>query len=97
MGDWAEYEIEKEEGFCEDENDKSWEESKKDKRLSNTQWSTNYLVSQGIEFESKNKGSHLVLKDFDFWPATGLFICKQTKKQRRGVKHLVNMIKERNT
>jgi hypothetical protein len=88
MGEYADYEVEKSECL---ENDFDFE-YKKDKRKSNTEWSTKYLIDNKIQFESKNGGAHLVLEDYDFWPATGLFISKATKQKGRGVKKLVKKI-----
>lgn len=67
---------------------------KKDKRKSNTEWSTKYLIDNKIEFQSKNGGSHLVLKDYDFYPSTGLFIHKTTKEKFRGIKNLIKRLKK---
>ena len=67
----------------------------KAKRAKNTSDSTKRLEQEGIEFESKNWGAHLVVQGkhevFDFWPSTGLFISRTTGKRRRGV---FNLIKE---
>ncbi len=92
MGEYADYEVERQEGLGSFGYDEDWKEFKKDRKKSNTIWSTNYLKEKGIEFESKNNGAHLALKDYDFWPATGLFIHKTTKEKGRGVKNLVNKI-----
>lgn len=65
---------------------------KKEKREENTRSSTEVLRSQGIVFESKNNGAHLIVGDFDFWPSTGLFIHRKTKKKGRGVFNLIEKV-----
>ena len=84
MGDMAE-------GF------RAMNEYKKEKRKSNAQWSTNYLIEQGIEFESKNGGAHLIVshndKIADFWPSTGKFQVRGSGRYLRGVKQLIKVMK----
>lgn len=56
---------------------RDWSEIKKKKRQLNLTYPTNLLIEQGIEFESKNGGVHLIVKAddtlIDFWPSTGFF------------------------
>ena len=92
MGEWAEYEIEREESG---EKYREEYEEKKAKRKSNLEWSTNYLKKMGVKFESRNNGIHLIIGEFDFWPSTGKFISRKTKKKSRGVKNLVNILKQK--
>lgn len=57
------------------------------KRRENTAASTAMLREAGVEFESKNGGTHLiVMGKIDFWPGTGLWIERGTDRRRRGVR-----------
>lgn len=70
------------------------EQRSKDKRAMNRAASPKYLERQGIKFESRNEGAHLIVDGrVDFWPGTGLWIVKEGNKRGRGVKHLANWIK----
>ncbi len=73
---------------------RDWDQSKKEKKQSNLQWSTQHLADQGgVAFQSKNGGVHLIVKGrdetIDFWPSTGKFICRKSGKSGRGVKNLL--------
>lgn len=73
-------------------------ELKKERRASNTEKSTQLLIDAGIEFESKNGGAHLVVNQAqglkaDFWPSTGLWQIRGSKKQSRGVFNLIKFAK----
>lgn len=68
------------------------EESRK-KKERNKIMSTNNLISNKVRFESKNNGNHLVVENtYDFWPSTGVFINRKTKKKSRGVRELLNLV-----
>ena len=68
-------------------------EYSRDKRLSNKLKSTMILRSKGVEFHSKNNGSHLIVDSgdglIDFWPSTGKYQIRKTKRFGRGVKNLL--------
>ncbi len=53
-------------------------DSSKERRQHNKQSSTQILLDNRIDFESHNKGGHLVVHVggdvVDFWPSTGLWI-----------------------
>jgi len=70
-------------------------EYNKCKRTSNTEKSTKILMQNNIKYVSNNNGVHLIVTGknglYDYWPSTGLFIDRQTKKRRRGV---FNLLKE---
>jgi len=70
---------------------------KKAKRKSNTCSSTKVLQDQGVDFESKNNGAHLIVrrldKVIDFWPSTGIWIDRATKTKKRGVFELLKYLK----
>jgi hypothetical protein len=69
-------------------------EAGKLKRASNRELSADYLKAYGISFESKNNGAHLiVMNKIDFWPGTGRWIVRATKKRGFGVKNLVKRLK----
>jgi GH35 family endo-1,4-beta-xylanase len=68
---------------------------KKMKRADNTRKSTALLKRFHIEFESKNNGAHLIVSDYNFWPSTGLFENRITKRTGRGVYNLIKKLKEK--
>ena len=74
-----------------------WRQFKKENRASNTQSSTDFLLKNGISFQSKNGGAHLVVfagnNDIDFWPSTGLWIVRGEKKRQGGVRNLIAYVK----
>ncbi len=75
------------------------EEGKK-KRASNLASSTQILIDNGINFESKNHGVHLVVKHndkiADFWPSTGKFTIRGEVGYHRGIKNLLNKLGQAN-
>ncbi|AZS50682.1 hypothetical protein DM558_07770 [Entomomonas moraniae] len=76
---------------------RDWSEIKKKKRQSNLAYSTNLLIEQGIAFESKNGGVHLIVKAddtlIDFWPSTGFFTNRKAKRSGRGVRNLIKLVR----
>lgn len=68
----------------------------RERRESNRKSSADMLTANRIKFESKNNGAHLVIalhdRTIDFWPGTGLFTDRKTKKNGRGVYNLVKKI-----
>ena len=65
------------------------QEASQQRRASNRDNSAAMLRANGVQFESKNGGAHLVVRDgigriFDFWPGTGLWlkIDKPNRQQR---------------
>lgn len=69
-------------------------EAGKKKRARNRENSAALLEEAGIKFESKNLGAHLIVEGrYDFWPGTGLWIKRGTKRKRRGVHKLIEQIK----
>ena len=74
---------------------KAMRELSQEKRERNRAASTAILRRVGIPFESKNDGAHLiVLYAIDFWPGTGLWIVRKTKKKGRGVRNLLAIIRK---
>jgi len=63
------------------------------KRSNNRISSTEILKDKGIEFKSHNGGIHLIVSGrdglIDFWPSTGKFIMRDSKKEGRGVRNLL--------
>lgn len=55
------------------------------------------LTRNGIEFEEKNGGVHLVVthkgKVADFWPTTGRFCVRGTGQYKRGVRLLIRIMR----
>lgn len=77
-----------------------WEEYKKErqhKREANRASSPEMLTKADIRFQSRNGGAHLIIAHgdtfIDFWPGTGLWIPRDTKRKSRGVKKLISYVK----
>ena len=72
---------------------KAWNEVRKAKKLNNMESSTEILDGRGIEFETKNGGTHLIVqhngKVADFWPSTGKYNVRGSSKYKRGVYNLI--------
>ena len=63
-----------------------------EKKKSNLDYALNTLKEKRIPFRKNNGGIHLVIDcRFDYWPTTGKFINRVTKKKGRG---LINLLKE---
>lgn len=71
------------------------EESQR-RRKRNREGSADLLKQNGVQFESKNGGAHLIVEGtkstIDFWPGTGKFITRDGKRGR-GVKNLLKFCK----
>lgn len=66
-----------------------------DKRAANREQSAKMLQDAGIPFDSHNHGAHLIVDGrYDFWPGTGLWIERSTKKDGRGVHSLMKHVKQ---
>lgn len=51
------------------------------------------LTELGIPFTEKNGGVHLIVAArWDYWPSTGLWICRTTKRSERGIRSLIKEI-----
>lgn len=74
------------------------QERSRQKRASNRESSAKRLAAEGIDFETKNDGAHLIVtangRTVDFWPGTGLWIERGTQGQKRGVQRLINELKK---
>ena len=87
----------------ENEVNEMWREIRKERRekkRNNRKSSTDILLENGIKFESKNNGVHLVIdtsnrrtrgKIIDFWPSTGKWIVRNGKKGR-GIRRLLELM-----
>lgn len=68
------------------------------KRASNRDYSADLLKKNGIEFETKNGGVHLIVthngKIADFWPGTGKFNIRGGFGYQRGVRNLIKSLNE---
>lgn len=73
-------------------------QARQDKRARNREASAVLLREHGIAYEAKNGGAHLVVKAgehvVDFWPGTGLWVRRGQQKRHRGVRSLIQSIKE---
>lgn len=69
-----------------------------ERRAKNRAHSAGVLDAHSIAYESKNQGAHLVItladRVIDFWPGTGMFTDRKTKRNGRGVQNLVKKISE---
>lgn len=76
---------------------RDYNKARDEKRKRNKKYSTQLLDKNKICYVSHKDGDHLIirmnLKIIDFWPATGLFIDRETKKKQRGVKNLLKYLK----
>lgn len=74
---------------------KEAKEDRRNKRLRNLEFSTKMLTDNGVKFESKNGGIHLIINHkniiADFWPSTGKFQIRG-KGYSRGVRNLLNRL-----
>lgn len=67
---------------------------RQNKRRENMLSSTEILDRANISYSSHNGGVHLIVaKRWDYWPSTGLFIDRQTKKQGRGIFNLLRIVR----
>lgn len=68
-------------------------EESRDRKNFNRVGSEDILIRRKIPFKKFNE-DHFRVGEFDFWPATGLFIHIKTKKRGRGVFNLLKKIQE---
>ena len=72
--------------------------AKQERRAANTKDSTAMLAGHGIDFESHNSGAHLIVHagvcKIDFWPSTGLWIVRGSKKRHGGVRKLIEYVQK---
>lgn len=77
---------------------RAWREHKQKKRASNREDSAQLLKGAGISFDTNNGGVHLIVVAqtaiVDFWPGTGLWIPRTTKKRSYGVRNLIDFCKK---
>lgn len=63
------------------------------KKASNQEASTQTLIDEGVKFESKNHGVHLIVQGLksviDYWPSTGKFIPRGAGRPGRGIRNLL--------
>ena len=74
------------------------QEASQQRRASNRANSAALLRANGVPFESKNGGAHLIVRDgsgriFDLWPGTGLWQLRGAPQRWRGVQSLLGNIK----
>jgi hypothetical protein len=74
-----------------------WEDLRKQqqaKRESNREHGAEALRKAGVPVQSKNLGAHLIVGDnhVDYWPGTGKWIVRKTKKQGRGIAALLKFL-----
>lgn len=76
-----------------------YKQRSQEKRERNRNSSPAILKAEGISFEEKNNGVHLVVKHnghtVDFWPGTGKWIKRGTNNVKgRGVRKLIEHLTE---
>lgn len=74
---------------------KAWREVKRTKKLSNRELSLHHLQKNGFDIQEFETSHYLVEQNFDFWPSTGKYLDRTTKRFGRGVFNLVRDIKQR--
>jgi len=55
-------------------------DSSKQRRAEHREYAPKVLADRGFHFEAKNGGAHLIvdaaLGKIDYWPGTGLWVCR---------------------
>ncbi len=71
--------------------------SRQDKKARNRSYAPDRLSDEGIPFESRNGKTHLIVGEapdiVDFWPGTGKWIPRSTRRARYGINQLVQYIR----
>lgn len=70
----------------------TWIDCRKTKFEKNFKDSTDTLISQSVEF-SRISSNQLSVGNFDYFPATGIFIDRLSKAKGRGVMNLIKKVK----
>jgi hypothetical protein len=68
-----------------------WKKEKQAKKECNRIGSEDILIQRGIKFK-KFTADHWRVGDWNYWPATGLFIHVKEKKRGRGVFNLIKKL-----
>jgi len=73
-------------------------ERSQNKRQSNRDYAPDRLKEEGVSFQEKNLGAHLIVttedgNKIDYWPGTGKFIQRKNNKSGRGIQQLINICK----
>ena len=76
-----------------------WREMKQKKRASNRETSIQLLIAKGVNIQAiKNIDAHVIVnhngRAVDFWPGTGLWIDRATKRKGRGVRNLIQFVSQ---
>ena len=75
--------------------------AKQERKQANKANGTEKIKRSGYSFVTHNDGLHIVIENrVDYWPSTGKFIDRQTKRKGRGIlpllKYLYGIIKQTN-
>lgn len=70
-----------------------------ERRARNRDSSASVLRSNGVDFDERSGGVHLIVKvsgtaAIDFWPGSGLWIERATQRRGRGVFKLVRLVRQ---
>ena len=81
---------------------KELRQASQNKREHNRRYSTKLLSSRKYKFKVVNEGYHLIIEEIhdkfiDFWPSTGLWKVRGTKKSNRGIKSLIEYLETHGT
>jgi hypothetical protein len=76
---------------------RDYAQDRQQKRRENTKRSTDLLKHEGVSFDSRNGGAHLIVAGIvDFYPGTGLFIPRDRQYGKdRGVFRLLKFLRAR--
>lgn len=79
-----------------EQDDNDWSEYRKErqeKRMSNHEFSINFLKEKGIKVILLNAQTyHYRVSAFDFWPTTGKFYNQRSGEKGRGVRNLLKIV-----
>lgn len=73
---------------------KAYKEERREKKTLNAISSEDILIQRKVPFK-KFTCDHFRVGEYDFWPATGLFMNVKTKKRGRGVFNLLKLVGEK--
>ena len=78
---------------------RAWNYAKKAKKLANKISYIKILIKNGVDFEVRNNGVHLIVTGkeglIDYWPSTGKFIVRGGETGR-GIRNLLTLCKTTN-
>lgn len=81
---------------------RDYRHERQEKRADNRRLSRERLTSEGIDFQERNDGAHLIVIGgptcvIDFWPGTGKWKERGSNQHGRGVGRLVRLVRHRDS